>query len=194
MADSFLFEQELQDLMAEEAFRASSLLPEYQQEVYGIGPKSEGVFGCSELVWVQECRFTCPVVLKNLIGLGEESRSDRRSRGFRRCSAVRRGLLHMDENLAPMTVRGDDLGDGVDVRKRVFRRLSDDVRRLLPILHLPDRPEEKSSHGNHCPVACPQMLLAAVIERAHAFCGARVMVQIVLYSGKALRLLKLSIL
>ncbi len=49
------------------------LLPEPEQEVSGIGPKSEGVFGCSEFFGVQGCRFTCAIVLKNLIGLSAKS-------------------------------------------------------------------------------------------------------------------------
>ena len=30
------------------------------------------MFGCSELVWVQGCCFTCPKVLKNLSGLSRK--------------------------------------------------------------------------------------------------------------------------
>jgi hypothetical protein len=44
------------------------------QEVYGSGPKSEDVFGCSGFFEVQRRRFTCPIVLKNLIGFSAKSR------------------------------------------------------------------------------------------------------------------------
>lgn len=44
------------------------------REVYGIAPKSEDVFGCSELVGVQGRCFTCPIVMKNLIGFSGKSR------------------------------------------------------------------------------------------------------------------------
>jgi hypothetical protein len=54
------------------------LLPEPEQEVYGSGPKSEDVFGCSEFFGVQRRRFTCPIVLKNLIGLSAKSRPEPR--------------------------------------------------------------------------------------------------------------------
>jgi hypothetical protein len=50
------------------------LLPEPEQEVYGSGPRSEDVFGFSEFFGVQRRRFTCPIVLKNLIGLSGKSR------------------------------------------------------------------------------------------------------------------------
>jgi hypothetical protein len=36
------------------------------------------VFGCSEFFRVQRRRFTCPIVLKNLIGLSAKSRPRRR--------------------------------------------------------------------------------------------------------------------
>jgi hypothetical protein len=50
------------------------LLPEPEEKVYGSGPKNEDVFGCSEFFGVQRRRFTCPIVLKNLIGLSAKSR------------------------------------------------------------------------------------------------------------------------
>jgi hypothetical protein len=50
------------------------LLPEPEQEVYDSGPRNEDEFGCSELLRVQRRRFTCPIILKNLIGLSAKSR------------------------------------------------------------------------------------------------------------------------
>jgi hypothetical protein len=50
------------------------LLPEPGREVYGIGPRSEDVFGWSEFFRIQRRRFTCPIVLKNLIGLSAKAR------------------------------------------------------------------------------------------------------------------------
>jgi hypothetical protein len=41
---------------------------------YGIGPRSEGVFGCSEFFRVQGRRFIYTIVLKNLIGLRTKGR------------------------------------------------------------------------------------------------------------------------
>jgi hypothetical protein len=54
------------------------LLPELGREVYGSGPRSEDGFGCSELLRVQRRRFTCPIILKNLIGLSAKTWPRRR--------------------------------------------------------------------------------------------------------------------
>src|SRR4030095_11898692 len=103
----------------------------------------------------------------------------------------RRQIIEM---LPPGHVAAEHVRETVDVREPIARGIAQNMRRLFAGVELLYTGEKKPAHGDDGLVADAEMLPAAVEDRAHAFRGARVMIEKILDAGEIYLFLYLAVL